>query len=63
MKHSLKKTLGTWGTVVVYILSLYGGYKIPTMIPQITGVLVVMVMGFFSIKKYGGSISTNIGEK
>lgn len=63
MKHSLKKSLGTWGTIVVYVLSLYGGYKIPTMIPQITGVLVVMIMGFFSIKKYGGNISTNIGEK
>ena len=52
-KRSLKKTLGTIGTIVVYILSLYGGYKLPKQIPQIIGVLVVYNAALFSIKKYG----------
>ena len=63
MKRSLKKTLGTWGTIVIYIISLYGSFKIPTMIPQILGVLAVLVAGLFSIKKYGGNISTHVEDK
>ncbi len=55
-KKSLKKTLGTIGTIVVYILSLYGGYKLPNTIPQIIGVLVVYNAALFSIKKYGQNI-------
>ncbi len=53
MKHSLKKSLGTWGTIVIYVISAYGAYKVPTLIPQILGVLSVLVAGLFSIKKYG----------
>ena len=59
-RRSLKKSLGTLGTIVFYILSLYGGYKIPSMIPQILGVLAVLIAAFFSIKKYGGNISTHV---
>ncbi len=55
-KHSLKKSLGTIGTFVVYLLSLYGGYKLPATIPQIIGVLVVYNSALFSIKKYGTKV-------
>ena len=62
MKHSLKKSLGTWTLVVIWILSLYGGFKKPEMIPQILGVLSVLAMGLFSIKKYGTSLFDNKPE-
>ena len=54
MKHSLKKSLATWGTVAMYLMALYGGYTLPESIPQIIGVLAVYNAALFGIKKYGG---------
>ena len=53
MKHSLKKSLATWGTVTMYIMALYGGYKVPASIPQLIGVIATYNAALFGIKKYG----------
>lgn len=60
MKHSLKKSLATWGTLIVYVMALYGGYKLPETIPQLIGVLVVYNAALFGIKKYGPNGHTEI---
>ena len=56
MKHSLKKSLATWGTVVMNIMALYGGYTLPETIPQILISLAVYNAALFGIKKYGNKV-------
>ena len=53
MKRSLKKTLGTIGTLLFYTICGYGSYKDPSMIPSILWPLATYAAALFGIKKYG----------
>lgn len=55
MKHSLKKSLATWGTIAMYLMAIYGAMKVPDSISQLIGVLAVYNAALFGIKKYGSN--------
>ncbi len=53
MKYSVKKSLGTIGSVCIFAISLYGSGKQPEMIPNILWPLMAFVSALFGIKKFG----------
>ena len=53
MKYSVKKSLGSIGSIVIFVISLYGSWKQPEMIPNILWPLMAFVSALFGIKKFG----------
>ena len=53
MKYSVKKSLGSIGSVCIFAISLYGSWKQPEMIPNILWPLMAFVGALFGIKKFG----------
>ncbi len=53
MKYSVKKSLGTIGSVCIFAISLYGSGTQPEMIPNILWPLMAFVSALFGIKKFG----------
>ena len=47
MKYSVKKSLGTIGSVCIFAISLYGAGKQPEMIPNILWPLMTFVGALF----------------
>ena len=53
MKYSVKKSLGSIGSIVIFVISLFGSWKQPEMIPNILWPLMAFVSALFGIKKFG----------
>ena len=54
MKYSVKKSLGSIGSICIFAISLYGAYMQPEQIPNILWPLMAFVGALFGIKKFGG---------
>ena len=59
MKYSVKKSLGSLGTVVIYGIALYVIWKEPTQVGNVLWPLIVYVAALFGLKKIGTKV---IGE-
>ncbi len=56
MKYSVKKSLGSIGSIVIYAIAMFGAYKQPEQIPNILWPLMAFVSALFGIKKFGNKI-------
>ena len=57
--RSLKKTLGTIGTFLIWTISAYVIYKVPEQVGNVLWPLIVYNAALFGIKKFGANFSHN----
>jgi uncharacterized protein YebE (UPF0316 family) len=62
MRISVKKTLGSIGTVIIYFLSIYAVLNKLDTINNVLWPLITFVAALFGIKTFGG-LATNKEEK